>query len=109
MRRGGREHERNERRDKARRTGEGSHHCDCVSLKKNHAARGGMAVTGNLTIGSYQVPGPFVTPSVQPGQVFMPMHYATVNQLTLSSFDPYSKQPSYKACAVRVRREFYGS
>lgn len=51
----------------------------------------------------------FVTPSVQPGQVFMPMHYATVNQLTLSSFDPYSKQPSYKACAVRVRREFYGS
>ena len=51
----------------------------------------------------------FVTPSVQPGQVFMPMHYATVNQLTLSSFDPYSKQPSYKACAVRVRREFYGA
>jgi assimilatory nitrate reductase catalytic subunit len=45
----------------------------------------------------------FVTPTVQPGQVFMPMHYATVNQLTHAHFDPYSKQPSYKDCAVRVR------
>jgi assimilatory nitrate reductase catalytic subunit len=47
----------------------------------------------------------FITPTVQPGQVFIPMHYETVNQLTDSVFDPYSKQPSYKACAVRLRRE----
>jgi len=45
----------------------------------------------------------FVTPTVQPGQVFIPMHYAETNRLTDSVFDPYSKQPSYKACAVRVR------
>ena len=46
----------------------------------------------------------FVTPTVQPGQVFIPMHYHTTNQLTHAHFDPYSKQPSYKDCAVRVRR-----
>jgi anaerobic selenocysteine-containing dehydrogenase len=44
----------------------------------------------------------FPTPTVQPGQVFLPMHYAAVNRLTRSSFDPYSRQPSYKHCAVRI-------
>lgn len=46
----------------------------------------------------------FITPTVAPGQVFIPMHYATANRLTDAVFDPYSKQPSYKACAVRLRR-----
>lgn len=45
----------------------------------------------------------FVTPTVQPGQVFMAMHYEETNKLTLAHFDPYSHQPSYKNCAVRVR------
>lgn len=44
-----------------------------------------------------------VTPTVQPGQVFLPMHYAETNRLTDAVFDPHSKQPSYKACAVRLR------
>ena len=44
----------------------------------------------------------FVSHVVQPGQVFIPMHFAGTNQLTLASFDPYSRQPSYKACAVRI-------
>jgi assimilatory nitrate reductase catalytic subunit len=35
------------------------------------------------------------------------MHYETVNQLTLAVFDPYSKQPAYKACAVRLRKDLY--
>jgi assimilatory nitrate reductase catalytic subunit len=43
-----------------------------------------------------------VTPSVQPGEVFIPMHYDATNVLTTSSFDPYSHQPAYKACAVAV-------
>jgi assimilatory nitrate reductase catalytic subunit len=47
----------------------------------------------------------FVTQLVQPGNVFVPMHYEPANQLTDSEFDPHSRQPSYKACAVRVRRE----
>lgn len=46
----------------------------------------------------------FLTPGVRPGQVFLPMHYDTVNQLTDAVFDPYSHQPAYKACAVRVNR-----
>ena len=46
----------------------------------------------------------FVTHVVQPGQVFMPMHPATTNRLTFAAFDPHSRQPSYKACAVAVQR-----
>jgi assimilatory nitrate reductase catalytic subunit len=46
----------------------------------------------------------FVTPTVQRGQVFLPMHFATVNVLTFPAFDPHSRQPSYKAAAVRVER-----
>jgi len=30
------------------------------------------------------------------------MHFARTNQLTLASFDRRSRQPSYKACAVKV-------
>lgn len=44
----------------------------------------------------------FVTPTVQRGQLFMPMHYALTNQLTRGEFDPHSRQPSYKHCAVRI-------
>jgi assimilatory nitrate reductase catalytic subunit len=43
-----------------------------------------------------------VTPSVYTGQLFMPMHYAKMNKLTKASFDPFSRQPSYKYCAVQV-------
>jgi assimilatory nitrate reductase catalytic subunit len=43
-----------------------------------------------------------VTPAVQPGQVFIPMHYEATNLLTHGVFDPYSHQPAYKACAVAV-------
>lgn len=44
----------------------------------------------------------FVTNTVKPGQVFLPMHYATINELTFPVFDPYSRQPGYKGCAVAV-------
>ncbi len=44
----------------------------------------------------------FVTQSVQPGQLFIPMHYEPTNQLTDAVFDPHSSQPSYKCCAVRI-------
>lgn len=46
----------------------------------------------------------FVTGAVQPGHVFVPMHYAETNQLTFPAIDPYSRQPSYKHCAVQIRR-----
>jgi assimilatory nitrate reductase catalytic subunit len=45
----------------------------------------------------------FVTHTVQSKQLFIPMHFARTNQLTLASFDRRSRQPSYKACAVKVQ------
>jgi anaerobic selenocysteine-containing dehydrogenase len=51
----------------------------------------------------------FVTQTVAQGQVFLPMHYEMVNRLTHAVFDPYSKQPAYKACAVRLRKKLYES
>jgi len=44
-----------------------------------------------------------VTSTVTAGQVFTPMHYAETNLLTHASFDPYSRQPSYKSAAVQLR------
>ena len=32
------------------------------------------------------------------------MHDEATNRLTFAAFDPYSRQPSYKACAVALRR-----
>ncbi|MFV1980139.1 MAG: molybdopterin oxidoreductase family protein, partial [Rhodothermia bacterium] len=45
-----------------------------------------------------------LTHAVQTGHLFIPMHYPATNRLTDAVFDPYSKQPSYKACAARVGR-----
>jgi assimilatory nitrate reductase catalytic subunit len=41
---------------------------------------------------------------VQPGQVFVPMHHPETNRLTFAAFDPLSRQPAYKACAVAIHR-----
>jgi assimilatory nitrate reductase catalytic subunit len=44
----------------------------------------------------------FVTTRVRPGELFVPMHYSDANQLTVAAFDPYSRQPAYKASAVNL-------
>jgi anaerobic selenocysteine-containing dehydrogenase len=46
----------------------------------------------------------YIAPTVQRGQAFLPMHYPGVNRLTHSAFDPHSRQPNYKNCAVAIRR-----
>ena len=46
----------------------------------------------------------WITPTVQRGQIFLPMHYEETNQLTHNSVDPHSRQPNYKSCAVRIGR-----
>ena len=46
-----------------------------------------------------------VTSAITAGSVFLPMHHEDTNLLTLASFDPHSRQPSYKHCAVRVEPE----
>ena len=53
---------------------------------------------GELTASAY------LAPTVQRGQIFVPMHYREVNQLTHAAFDPHSRQPNYKACAVTLSR-----
>ena len=47
-----------------------------------------------------------ITEIVAPGQVFLPFHFAetNANQITQSAFDPISREPNYKQCAVRVER-----
>jgi anaerobic selenocysteine-containing dehydrogenase len=44
----------------------------------------------------------FVTRTVRRGEILLAMHDPTINRLTFAAFDPYSRQPAYKACAVRV-------
>jgi assimilatory nitrate reductase catalytic subunit len=36
----------------------------------------------------------FITNTVQPGQLFIPMHYSVANELTFPAFDPCSRQPT---------------
>jgi anaerobic selenocysteine-containing dehydrogenase len=76
-----------------------------VEINPSDARRLGITNNGQVRITSRRgsiTAAAFITPSIQPGQIFVPMHYAEVNQLTCPSFDPHSRQPSYKYCAVRV-------
>ncbi len=47
-----------------------------------------------------------VTEIVAPGQVFMPFHFVETNsnRVTQSAFDPISREPNFKQCAVQVER-----
>jgi anaerobic selenocysteine-containing dehydrogenase len=46
---------------------------------------------------------PFVTATIARGHLFIPMHDESTNRLTDPVFDPESRQPAYKSCAVRIR------
>jgi assimilatory nitrate reductase catalytic subunit len=45
-----------------------------------------------------------LTETIAPGQVFVPFHWAeaNANRATQSAYDPISREPNYKQCAVRV-------
>ena len=76
-----------------------------VEINPRDAQRLGIAPNSSVRVSSRRgelTARAFVTPTVQSGQVFIPMHYAETNRLTFAAFDPHSRQPSYKACAVRV-------
>jgi assimilatory nitrate reductase catalytic subunit len=47
-----------------------------------------------------------VTPVVRAGEVFVPFHFdeACANRVTNDEFDPISREPNYKQCAVRLER-----
>ncbi len=79
-----------------------------VEINPRVAGRLGIAPNAAVTIASRRASmtaTAFVTETVQPGQIFVPMHYAAVNALTFPAFDPHSHQPSYKACAVSICAE----
>ncbi|MBK1831320.1 nitrate reductase [Verrucomicrobiaceae bacterium R5-34] len=76
-----------------------------VEMHPDDAARLGITPNATITVTSRRARvavTAMLTPTVQPGQLFMPMHYAKTNCLTQASFDPHSRQPSYKFCAVNV-------
>ncbi|MBS1822403.1 MAG: molybdopterin-dependent oxidoreductase [Acidobacteria bacterium] len=47
-----------------------------------------------------------ITGIVAPGQVFMPFHFSETNSniVTLGAFDPISREPNFKQCAVSIER-----
>ena len=76
-----------------------------VEINPQDAARLGIQANDAVQLrsrrGAQQVKAVLLA-SVQPGQLFMPMHYTATNYLTADAFDPNSRQPSYKACAVAL-------
>ncbi|MDP6370662.1 MAG: molybdopterin dinucleotide binding domain-containing protein, partial [Planctomycetota bacterium] len=49
-----------------------------------------------------------VIPMPRPGMVFVPFHWedddSLINRVTLDAYDPGSKQPEFKICAVRLAK-----
>jgi anaerobic selenocysteine-containing dehydrogenase len=83
-----------------------------VEINPEDAARLQIAPTDRVRVssqrGQIEVRA-FVTHVVARGQLFIPMHFAVTNVLTFPAFDPYSRQPAYKACAVAVERVAAGA
>ena len=78
-----------------------------VEIHPKDAARFNLKAGGRVTIRSRRgqmEAAVYLAPTVQQGQIFLPMHYPEVNRLTHPSFDPHSRQPNYKACAVNIQR-----
>ncbi len=78
-----------------------------VEIHPDDAERLGLSAGDRATIRSRRGEAEaiaVVTATVQRGQIFLPMHFEAVNRLTFPSFDPHSRQPSYKACAVAVAK-----
>lgn len=76
-----------------------------IELNPADASPRGIVTGANLVIRSRRGETSalaVVTLIVQPGQVFMPMHFPGVNILTFPAYDPHSRQPSYKSCAVTL-------
>lgn len=78
-----------------------------VEIHPSEAARAGLEPGAPVRLRSRRgemIATAVLTPTVQPGQLFVPMHYSEVNRLTFPAFDPHSRQPGYKYCAVSISR-----
>jgi anaerobic selenocysteine-containing dehydrogenase len=79
----------------------------CVEIHPEDAASLGIATGELVEVKSRRgiaKAHALVTSTVQPRNVFMAMHDAQVNHLTAPDYDPHSRQPSYKYCAVAISR-----
>jgi len=77
-----------------------------VEIHPMDASRNGLVGGDEVVIASRRgsmTARAFVSSTVREGQIFVAMHDRTLNRLTHPSFDPYFRQPSYKACAVSIR------
>lgn len=47
-----------------------------------------------------------VTATIRAGEVFIPFHFDDMcaNRLTVAEFDPISREPNYKQCAVAIAK-----
>jgi anaerobic selenocysteine-containing dehydrogenase len=79
-----------------------------AEINESDAARLGISADERISLssrrGSITVTA-HLCQTVRPGQVFVPMHYAEANRLTHSAFDPHSRQPNYKACAIQISKQ----
>ena len=78
-----------------------------VEIHPKDAARAKISVGDMVSIASKRgsiKAAAYIAPTVQMGQIFIPMHYPEVNRITHAAFDPHSRQPNYKACAVSLAR-----
>lgn len=76
-----------------------------IEIHPNDADRLGIAPESQVKVESRRgsiVARAVVTPVVRKGHLFLPMHFARTNLLTRNEVDPYSRQPAYKGCAVRI-------
>jgi assimilatory nitrate reductase catalytic subunit len=78
---------------------------DYVEVNPDDARARGIATNDTCKVVSQRASvtvRAFVTRAVRPGELFIPMHGPTINKLTFAAFDPHSRQPAYKACAVNL-------
>jgi ferredoxin-nitrate reductase len=80
-----------------------------AELNADDAAELGVEDGDTLTIESARgaIHAPARIADIRPGLVFVPFHYAVqaANELTVTSWDPVSKQPMFKVAAVRVSKD----
>ena len=80
---------------------------DHVEVSPTDARERGIATNDMVRVASQRgsvTVRAFVTHAVRAGEIFIPMHGPTINKLTFAAFDPHSRQPAYKACAVQLTR-----
>jgi len=86
-----------------------------VQLSEDDAVKYGLAAGDWVEVESRR--GKVIEPArigdIEPGLVFIPFHYGywdddsrprAANELTITEWDPVSKQPHYKYAAVRIRK-----